>query len=73
MEEGGFEGESIETANLMLGVKRDNRDSVHGSRKLLGAEHWVGGTEEFAHSKVSNTHTRLGGQLARPARTIFDN
>jgi len=45
----------------MLGVKRDNRDSVHGSRKLLGAEHWVGGTEEFAHSKVSKTHTRLGG------------
>jgi len=48
----------------MLGVKRDNRESVHGSRKPLGAEHWVGGILEFAHSGVSKTHTRSGGVIS---------
>ena len=49
----------------MLGVKHDNRESVHGSRKSLDAEHWVGGVLEFAHSGISKTHTRLGGQLVK--------
>jgi len=31
--------------SLVLGVNSDSRDSVHGSRKLLGAEHWVGGKQ----------------------------
>jgi hypothetical protein len=30
----------------MLGANCDNHDSVHGSRKSLGAEHWVGKTFE---------------------------
>jgi len=43
-------------------------------RKSLGAEHWVGGTLGFAHSGVSTTHTRLGGEIQRKlVRTIFDN
>jgi hypothetical protein len=32
----------------MLGAKRDDRESGHGSWKLLGSEHWVGGILEFA-------------------------
>jgi hypothetical protein len=35
----GLDGSEL---NLMLGVKRDSRDSVHGLTKSLGAEHWVG-------------------------------
>jgi hypothetical protein len=32
--------------NLMLGVN------------LIGADHWVGGILEFAHSGIGKTHTR---------------
>ena len=46
----------------MLGVKRDNRESVHGPMKVVfDAKHWVGGILEFAHSGVSKTHTRTRG------------
>jgi hypothetical protein len=31
-----------ERSNLMLGVKRDNRNPYHGQWQSLGAEHWVG-------------------------------
>jgi hypothetical protein len=31
-------------SNPMLGANCDDHDSVHGSRKSLGAEHWVGKT-----------------------------
>jgi hypothetical protein len=30
-------------------------------RQMLGVEHWVGGTWEFAHSWVSKTHTCIRG------------
>jgi hypothetical protein len=49
--------------NPMLGVKRNHRDSVHGSRKLLGAEHWVG--------KYPNPLRRVSQR--KLARTNFDN
>ena len=59
----------------MLGANCDNHDSVHGSRKSLGAEHWVGkifGVCTLWES--SKTHTRLGGVIQRKlVRTIFDN
>jgi hypothetical protein len=39
----GIFGEGRELiSNLVLGANCDNHDSVHGSRKSLGAEHWVG-------------------------------
>jgi hypothetical protein len=31
----------------------------------IGVEHWVGGNLGFAHSGLSKTHTRSGGQLAK--------
>ena len=49
--------------NPMLGVKRNNRDSVHGLRTLLGAEHWVG--------KYPNPLRRVSQREL--ARTNFDN
>ena len=39
------EVEGAQRFSLMLGVN------------VIGAEHWVGGTPEFAHSGVSKTHT----------------
>jgi hypothetical protein len=43
----------IREVSLMLGVKCDNRESVHGAKKesRFDAEHWVG----------RNTQTRSGG------------
>ena len=41
LSQAGF-GEGRELiSNLVLGANCDNHDSVHGSRKSLGAEHWV--------------------------------
>ena len=42
LSQAGF-GEGRELiSNLVLGANCDDHDSVHGSRKSLGAEHWVG-------------------------------
>jgi len=38
----------------MLGAKRDNREISSRSRKLLGIEHWVGGTSEIVQVVLSN-------------------
>jgi hypothetical protein len=52
----------VSKVSLMLGVKRDNRESVHGPMKVVfDAKHWVGGILEFAHSGLSKTHTRTRG------------
>jgi len=44
----------------MLGVNA-TADSYRFNESRLGAEHWVGGILEFAHSGVSKTHTRTRG------------
>ncbi len=52
----------------MLGVKRNNRDSVHGPESCLAPN--IGLEElEFLHdSQASKTHTRLGGVIHAEAR-----
>jgi hypothetical protein len=44
----------------MLGVNATT-DAISVQRKSSGAEHWVGGSEGFAHPALSKTHTRRSG------------
>ncbi len=62
----------------MLGVKRDNRDSLHGSRMSLGAEHWVGSNPNrmslgAEHWVGSNPNPLRRVSQRKLARTNFDN
>jgi hypothetical protein len=45
----------------MLGVNATT-DSYRFNESRMGAEHWVGGSEGFAHPVLSKTHTRTSGQ-----------
>jgi hypothetical protein len=57
----------------MLGVNATT-DSCRFNESRTGAEHWVGGSEGFAHPELSKTHTRTSGVSQRKlTRTIFDN
>jgi hypothetical protein len=44
----------------MLGVNATT-DSYRFKESRMGAEHWVGGSEGFAHPALSKTHTRTSG------------
>src|SRR5580698_7148194 len=54
-------GSEVETIPIQRWASIRQPSPYHGS-KSLDAEHWVGGISGVAHSGVSKTHTRLGGQ-----------
>jgi hypothetical protein len=41
-----------------VGRHYDNRFRIPVHESRTGAEHWVGGSEGFAHPELSKTHTR---------------
>ena len=47
-----------ELNQLNVGRQCDNRFRIPVQESRTGAEHWVGGSEGFAHPELSKTHTR---------------
>jgi hypothetical protein len=54
----------------MLGVNATT-DSYRFKESRTGAEHWVGGSQGFAHPELSKTHTRTRGVCEKLLILVF--